>query len=379
MTPPFYRFLTLFGAALALSACVLRPPDPLPLTRGCIDAPLIAPEDEAQHLSFFYTSALPDCRNGDLKLNGFRHPESTFGTGTYGFVENEPQDPSLRRHNEGEWFAALQQAIDEPAAQKRLIIFIHGYATTFNEAHMDAAEVRALAGENVPVVVLHWPSRGAVSGYINDRASIAWAQDRMTRTIARLLPMADDVSLVSHSLGAQAVLNAVIALDRKGAAGSENIKRIALASPDIDRHQALRAGGTVDQVLTDRRKVLIYASERDKALQVSRNLNGYSRLGSTNCKFDVVFDRRALGSKGNCHLTAPRNGLAIVDTGPSDAEGLVRHNDFLKSCQVREDLKAFLRDEAPPPYRELITRDGLTGFSIDPRMDFDGAPCDPIM
>ncbi|QUL38732.1 alpha/beta fold hydrolase [Erythrobacter sp. JK5] len=367
-------------AALALSACAIQPPDPLPLTRNCTDSEVALPQDEAHQLSFFHSTAIPDCGGPQFVMQLFRHTEPTFGTGTYQYLADEPGDPVLARHSETRWLAALQQAIDRPEAQGRLIVFIHGYATEFDEAHMDAAELRRLAGDDVPLVMLHWPSRGSASAYFSDRASIEWAQDEITRQIARFTRMSNDITLVSHSLGAQALTNAAIAIESDPLARPVAIRRIVLASPDLDRHQALRPGGIVDQVLKHDRRMVIYASARDNALRASRNVNGYSRLGSTSCKHDVVFARRALGDDGSCHLTAPRDGLAIVDTGPSDAKGLLRHNDFLKSCQVREDLRAFLRDEAAPAYRSAIFDEaGATGFVIDPSMDFDGAPCDPIM
>ncbi len=379
MTIPEIRFLTVLSAAVFLSGCVLRPPNPLPLTERCVDSPIPASVEQGRHLSFFHSSALPDCRDGGLRFEGYRHTQLTFGTGTYEFFDDEAQDPTLLKHAEDDWFAAIESAIANPAAEGRVVIFIHGYATDFDEAHMDAAEVRALAGNDVPIVMLHWPSRNSVGGYIVDRASIMWAQDRITNMIARILPLAEDVTLVSHSLGALAVIDAVTALDRNPAVDATKIARIVLASPDIDRHRALRPNGALDQILKHGRQALIYASRKDKPLKVSRDLNGYARLGSTNCKFDVEFERRALGTDGNCHLTEPREGLAIVDTGPSDAQGLLRHNDFLKSCQVRRDLQAFLRSEEPPAYRKSIMRDGLTGFRIDAEMDYDGAPCEPIM
>ncbi len=374
------RICTVAAGALGLSACALQPPDPLPLTQGCAEVDVAEPEDGLRQLSFFHSTAIPNCSRPQFAMELFRHTEPTYGTGSYQFVGEEPGDPVLAKHSEVRWLAALKQAIDRPEAEGRLIVFIHGYATDFDEAHMDAAEVRALAGDDIPLVLLHWPSRDKAAAYISDRASIAWAQDEITRQIARLTHMSDDITLVSHSLGAQALTNAVLAIDHDKNAIPQSIRRIALASPDVDRHRALRQGGMVDQVLKHDRKLLIYASRKDQALRASRNVNGYSRLGSTNCKHDVVFNRRGLGKDGNCHLTEPREGLAVVDTGPSDAKGLLRHNDFLKSCQVREDLRAFLQDEEPPPYRSiLLNDDGLTGFKIDARMDYEGAPCRPIM
>lgn len=296
----------------------------------------------------------------------FRHPESTYGTGSYDVIEEQPQPPVLSLHGDVDWLTGLKQAIDRPEASKRLIVYIHGYATSFEEAHTDAAKVRALAGGEIPIVLLHWPSRARASAYLADRSTIAWAQKSITRQLSRLTHMADDITVVSHSLGAEALANAVLQLDSDPLAMPERIKRIVMASPDVDRHQFLRRHGTVDSLQeTHQRKVLIYASSKDKALQASRNFNGYARLGSTSCEFDVVYARRELGEDSDCHVTEIREGLAIIDTGLSDASGLLRHSDYLDSCQVREDLRAFLHDRPPPPYRQIILTEAGRGYRID--------------
>lgn len=323
---------------------------------------------------FFLSSAIPDCRDGGLRLAPYRHPDQTYGSGTYELIEGEAQPATLSKHSDEDWFAALDNALNANQ-DRRLIVFIHGYATSFSEAHKDAAEVRALARDDTPLVVLHWPSRDKAQDYLLDRASIGWAQDNISHALAKLTMMADDITLVTHSMGAQAGTAGVLQVAQIPGARPEAIKRIALASPDFDRDRALRIGGIVDQLLAYDRRLLVYASEKDKALRASRTVNGYARLGTTSCEFDLVFERRALGKDGNCHLTAPRQGFAIVDTGPSMPGGYLRHNDFLDSCHVRADLAAFLRDEPAPPYRVQIGDEENEGFVIDPSVEFDGAPC----
>ncbi|WP_394727583.1 alpha/beta fold hydrolase [Altererythrobacter sp. GH1-8] len=374
------KLRNLLAAALSaalLAGCALQPPDPAPLVEGCANVPVSAPADEAKLQFFFHSTAIPDCRDGGLKLAPYRHPDETYGSGTYELIEGDAQPPSLAKHSDEDWFVAIENAVNA-APDRRLIVFIHGYATSFEEAHKDAAEVRALAGEDIPLVVMHWPSRNKAQDYLLDQASIGWAQDNIVEALGVLTILADDITLVTHSMGAQAGIASVIALDELSAARAGVIKRIVLASPDFDRDQALRIGGAVDQMLGRERQLLIYASQEDKALRASRTVNGYARLGTTSCEFDLVYARRALGKDGNCHLTAPRQGLAMVETGPSQADGYLRHNDFLDSCHVRADLRAFLRDEPAPPYRVQIGDEENEGYVIDPRVDFEGAPCEPV-
>lgn len=372
-----FKALVALGLAVFVSGCGLRIPNPQLYTIGCAVEP-VAVSSEGQSQSFFMSSALPDCRSGALAMDGFRHPEQTYGSGRYQLIEGDPLSPVLAKHSKEDWIAALRQIVSKPAADGRLVVFIHGYATDFDEAHKDAAKVRALIGENVPLVILHWPSRNRAQDYITDRSSIFWAQDAISNTLAQLTNVADDITLVTHSMGARPGIAAVIALEGKAGVRPEVIRRIALASPDFDRHLALRQGGAIDQMMRHPRKVLIYASQKDRALQAARVVNGYARLGTTSCEYDVIYHLRALGKLGNCHLTAPRDDLAIVDTAPSDPDDFLRHSDFLESCHVREDLKAFLRDEAPPSYRTQITERGLKGFVIDPSINDEETACEPI-
>lgn len=373
---PRKAFFSALTAAL-LAGCALQPPDPAPMVEGCTDVPVETSADNETEQFFFLSTAIPDCRSGLLKLAPYRHPDFTLGSGTYQLIEGDPQPPMLAKNAPDHWFEALENAIDAQP-ERRVIVFIHGYATSFEEAHRDAAGVRKLAGK-VPLVLLHWPSRDKAQDYLLDQASIGWAQDNITDVLSLLTMMADDVTLVTHSMGAQAGTAAVIALEGAPDARREVIKRIVLASPDYDRNQALRIGGAIDQLLKTNRKLLVYTSAQDKALAASRTVNGYARLGSTSCEFDLIYDRRALGKDGNCHLTSPRQGFAIVDTGPSGADGYLRHNDFLKSCFVRADLRAFLRDEPTPPYRVRIGDDEREGYVIDPTITYDGAPCEPMV
>jgi hypothetical protein len=128
----------------------------------------------------------------------------------------------------------------------------------------------------------------------------------------------------------------------------------------------LRLGGSIDELLRHQRQVLVYASYRDTPLDLSRLAHGYARLGSTDCKYDVLFARRILGKLGNCHRAAPRAGLAMVSTSLVNAKDLYDHDDFIKDCRTRADFAAFLRGDPPPPFRRDISDGDLAGYEIAP-------------
>jgi esterase/lipase superfamily enzyme len=360
-------------ALLMLGACGLKIPDPVPYLADCATSDVSqAGDGEAQFL--FLSSALPDCRSGVLAMAPFRHPVLTYGSGLYRWAApGEPTPPALMQHDQEQWFAAIARQAASPKAKGRLVVFIHGYNTTFEEAHEMAAKVSKLAGDDVPLVLLHWPSRAKPLTYAVDESTLAWAQGPLDEALAELTTRADDITIVAHSMGARAAIRAVVALDGFRQARPDRVRRIVLASADEDRDRVLRKGGSVDLLLRHQRQVLIYASYRDTPLDLSRRAHGYARLGSTDCKYDILFARRVLGMLGNCHRAAPRAGLAMVSTSLINSADHYDHNDFIEDCRTRADFSAFLRGEPPPPFRRDIGDGDRAGYEIAPDVpDPDG-------
>ena len=360
------RALIAAAALLVLGACGLKIPDPVPYLADCATSDFVpAPDGESQF--FFLSSALPDCRTGTLVMAPYRHPTLTYGSGHYGWEgPREPLPAVLAQHDKQQWLAAIAQQVAAPAAKGRLLVYIHGYNTTFDEAHEMAARISELAGKEVPVVVVHWPSRAGVLSYSVDEATVSWAQGAIDDTLAELTIRAEDITIVSHSMGARAAIRAVVALDGFRGARPDRVRRIVLASADEDRDRVLRKGGSIDELLRYRRDVLVYASYRDTPLDLSRIAHGYARLGSTDCKYDILFARRVLGKFGNCHRAAPRAGLAMVSTSLINAKDRFDHNDFIEDCRTRADFAAFLHDQPPPPFRRDIGDGDLAGSEIAP-------------
>lgn len=372
------RVILAAAATLLLGACGLKIPDPVPYLAGCATMDYaVAPEGESQF--FFLSSALPDCRKGTLEMAPFRHPTLTYGSGLYGWnAPGEPIPPVLSQHDKEQWLTAIDRAVAAPSAEGRLLVFIHGYNTTFEEAHEMAARIGELASTDVPIVLFHWPSRASALSYAIDEATLSWAQSPLDEALADLTVRADDITIVAHSMGARAAIRSIESLDGYRRARPDRVRRIVLASADEDRDRVLRKGGSVDLMLRYQRQILIYASYRDTPLDLSRRAHGYARLGSTDCRYDILFVRRLLGKLGNCHRTAPRDGLATVSTSLIRPADHYDHNDFIEDCRTRADFAAFLRGEPPPPFRRDISDGDLSGFEIVPDgPDPDGLCTDP--
>jgi len=385
-----------FVLALAtlLGACGLKAPNISAYISPCPSPGLADATDRAE--IFFVSSALRDCRDGDLKLSGYRFTEGTFGHALY---DNDPNletvEPESSEADEATWEETLRERIAEDKrknnrTQSKLTVVIHGFNNSFEEAVNLAAKVAREDDGGVPLVLLHWPSRGFGVSYTFDEATAAWSQELINQRLARLTTMVDDITIVAHSMGSRLAVNGVIALDRislntqKGDEGLKvepgNIRRIVLASADIDRHLVLREGGSVDLLLSPGkwdRKVAVYASYRDVPINLSRRVHAFERLGSTSCKYDVIYDRRPLGKDGNCHQAKDRPGLFLVSTSRVKNVGPFKHNDFVLSCRSRAHFRAFLRGKAALPYQAKLGVEGSDrfGYEIDPLMDAQNENC----
>lgn len=365
----FLRHFGLVAVCALLAACGLRIPDPAPYLERCGAFERPAPDGTVTGV-FFMTSRLPDCRHDRLKFPGERFPELHYGISDPSSDPRKGWDrPDSILLTPRDWKTALERQLATGNNRGRVLVYVHGYFNDFDDALQRGAILRGLYGGKVPTVVLSWPSRNRVQSYTYDAATIDWSQDHLDALLEQLAEMSDDVTLVSHSMGARAVLRAVERLDLVDPAKGRKVRRIVLASPDVDRDQMLREGGAIARLLAKReeRKILIYVSKRDLALWASLDLHGYARLGSPGCRYDIVYARRTLA---NCHLAAPNERLAVVDTSAANAElgRVIRHNDFVKSCAVRADLRAFFRGQPPPHWRQPVTRPGedLLGYRIAP-------------
>jgi esterase/lipase superfamily enzyme len=158
-----------------------------------------------------------------------------------------------------------------------ILVFVHGFNVTFEDAVLRAAQIAADIGFDGVVVLYDWPSAGSVSQYVRDLQEARNAGFFLHRTLVGVVPAAqpDHVHLLAHSMGAE-VLARAVGLAQAGES-TPRLGQVALAAPDFDARvfrrdvfPALRARAT---------RVTLYASSDDDALRASRAVNGVWRLG----------------------------------------------------------------------------------------------------
>ena len=171
--------------------------------------------------------------------------------------------------------AALAQ---ETRPQREVVIFVHGFNTTFIEGVYRVAQLRN--DLNLPGVIAHyaWPSLGAPLAYAHDRDSVLFARDGLAAMIAEVAQVAPRVILIGHSMGTQLIMETLRQMALDGSLNRVPLGGVILLSPDIDvevfRSQARR----IDRLP---QPFLIVTSRRDRVLQLSAALTGQpDRLGN---------------------------------------------------------------------------------------------------
>ncbi len=186
---------------------------------------------------------------------------------------------------------AIRLASPRPTGGPRqVLVFIHGYNTTFDETVRKTAQ---LAGDLDLVtcdgkmrgvaVAYSWPAQGTLLSYLADEENAEWTQQRLAPFLEALAMVCRqehaELHLVAHSMGARALVRSLADLANAGEPHRRErlADHVILLAPDIGR-------GLFDQYVERFLPLIghltIYVSAEDRALGLSRLLHGgHQRLG----------------------------------------------------------------------------------------------------
>jgi esterase/lipase superfamily enzyme len=273
---------------------------------------------------------------------------------------------------------AKQQLQDEiarrlaVARRKEVVLFVHGYHTSFEHAALTMGELCHFLGRDFVCGIFTWPAdgrRGILFGYGFDRESSEYAVEdllKLIRIVGRT-PGVDRIHLIGHSRGTDTLTSALAALSveayglRSSPDREYRIGNVVLVAPDLDGDVAvskifkvfsdpdLPFGGKTDPSalipLAPGLKVTVYVSPDDRALATAGWLMGsIARLGRVDSKMFNADQIAALASLGAIDIVQVR--------GRTDFFG---HGYFASNPQVSADIVALLRYDLRPnePGRSL--------------------------
>ena len=195
-----------------------------------------------------------------------------------------------------------QTAIDDLSAGGRnILVFIHGFANSFENAITRAAFNRewlaesGVADADTAVVAFSWPSRGQVLvppfpsfAYRWDQTTAGQSGFHLMSFFANLLPILEAARaqgrrtfLLAHSMGNWALQSAVETWFAHGNGDADLFDEALLAAPDeMDTTFDFGPFGRLSALGRLARRISIFHNRGDKVLDVlSETLNGSRRLG----------------------------------------------------------------------------------------------------
>jgi len=210
---------------------------------------------------------------------------------------------------------------DPAAGGHDVLIYVHGYNTTFETAALDAARLSdgiKFVGETM---VFSWPSRASLLDYGYDRESAMWSRDALQQVLDGLMasPSVGRIHIVAHSIGTMLTMEALRQLyaDR-GTAAAERIGALVFASPDIDMDVFASSVARIGQLAP---KITLITSANDRALALSGWMaGGITRVGAAH-KAQLV-----------------KLGLRVIDAS-EQGWGIINHDLFLSNAKVREVIR----------------------------------------
>jgi esterase/lipase superfamily enzyme len=172
-------------------------------------------------------------------------------------------------------------------AKRRVLVFVHGYNVSFEDAARRLGQMTYDLGFSGAPILYSWPSRDSLLGYAEDEASVEWSIPHFTAFLRslHLNPDVQTIYVVGHSMGNRLVTNALKNLASNNPTSQPMIRDVIMAAPDIDEGVFRQ---TADTLLTAASRITVYESSNDNALVISHRYHGYARLGDTNPTVHVL-------------------------------------------------------------------------------------------
>lgn len=207
-----------------------------------------------------------------------------------GMKENPNSHIIIRSVDQVEKFELLEDLNNElqGTIDCSLLVYIHGYNNSFEDAAFRTAQLSYDLGFKGRSIFYSWPSEKEPLKYPVDVQTAAWTQSNFKSFLFDLLENTSysNIYLVAHSMGNQVYQKGLADLITERPEQISRIKEIILAAPDIDVDLFKR---DVYPILSRLKAgITLYASSKDKALKVSNEVNGGSRLGDSGRKITIL-------------------------------------------------------------------------------------------
>lgn len=301
-----------------------------------------------------------------LKNKAAHYPLRVTGVEEYGALDpraplTEDGAPDVAGVARTRFAEAINERLAQ-SGQKDVFIYVHGYKVVFENPVLVSSELWHFLGYEGAFIAFSWPSTPRSTAYFGDIDAAAG----MARNLRELIEFvetstnAERIHILGYSAGTRMVARAMeqISLINRGRETDpkrlgHKLENVMLVSSDIDRD--VFAAYLADGILGSQRHLIIYGSQRDRALQMSSVVTGHKRLGSTMTSSELTPAFRRL-------LIEQKDRISYINV--SNAEDIALdhgHGYFRSSPWVSGDILMKLAYRLPPEERGLV-RDPTTGI-----------------
>lgn len=194
---------------------------------------------------------------------------------------------SVRLQGQQSFFQQTKEQLQN-SKERRAFIFVHGYNVSFADAALRTAQLAVDLDPEALPVFFSWPSQGAMQAYPVDSQNAEWTEANLQKFLETFgsTSGADSIVVIAHSMGSRPATRALAKVLDKRRDLRPKFKELILAAPDIDADVFVR--DLVPAYVAVRMPVTLYASAKDKALQLSKQFNGSPRAGDANPRPPVI-------------------------------------------------------------------------------------------
>ena len=196
----------------------------------------------------------------------------------------------IERLPDAEYWKQLRARV-EASPNRQLMVFIHGYCATFRDAARRTAQMAYDMNYQGPAMFFSWPA-GSEHEAFQERANYLKDLRRAEESDEDLITVIESISrysgaqrvhLVAHSMGNFVLTEALKTIDdrrRETQTPPKYFDQVVMAAPDLNAKEFITPKS--DRVRAYGRRFTVYASRHDKALKLSKTVNGFEPLGLLN-------------------------------------------------------------------------------------------------
>lgn len=218
---------------------------------------------------------------------------------------------------------------------KTLLLYIHGFRVSFQEAAIRAAQISVDLNIDGVTAFYSWPSKGSLKGYGDDVASVEGAEEMLVNFLVLVAKNSDakQVHVIAHSMGNLGLIRALNGATSQAALQGVKFGQIFLAAPDVDADLFKRLARVYPKISE---RTTLYVSAKDIALEASYWLRDFQRAGYTP------------------PVTAI-DGIDTVEVKNIDLS-VLGHGYYAEAADVLHDMHDLMLHNDPPGLRSRLDR-----------------------